>query len=293
MAGDVRKIRGSEIAAIAEQGDGPGASDGGFTSLLTACWQATTNKGPYPFVAVGDTKPDWKRVLKGDLLRAVIYLRQISLSDGDVFEFDVQCEECLKKIEWQVKLSDLVIRKLPADSFKKIAEQKPFTIDILKDGQKFPAIFSLSTLAQEENINRFMKQSKRQVATTIDVLAGQITSIHGVKPDIKARYNFLAELSMGELYDLRTELDAFDCGFETEIEVKCQNRACQWEPKVNIPLLGRRFFFSKKRLTKKADSDDSQSPDGGDDSFEAFPVNGGGSTAPISGGTSTEDPATP
>lgn len=292
LTGDVRKITGAEISAIAEQADGQGDADGGFSNLLNGCWTSTISKGPYPNVVVGDAKPDWKRILKGDVIVGVVELRRISLSDGDDFEFDVACEECRKKIQWSKKLSELPLRRLSSDSQAIIASQKYFEIDILKGGQKHRASFQLQTIAQEEPIARLMKQTKRTVATVVDVLCGQIVGIAGVKPDIKARWRFLSELSWGELHDLRSEMDLFDCGIDTEIEIKCQNRLCGWEQTVNIPLLGRRFF-SQRRRQKKTVDDDSEQLDSGEGSSEVSPLPGGASDATTSGGTSTGGLATP
>ena len=292
MSGDIRKIKGTEIAVLAEQTEGVGGSaDGGFTALLNGCWQRTLDKGPYPFVAVGDTKPDWKRLLKGDVLFGVVELRRISLSDGDTFDFDAQCEECKAKIPWSVKLSELTVRKLPRASAEALSEGRPFVVEIAKDGATHKATFNLQTLGQEEPIARLMKQQKRTAATVVDVLCSQIVSIAGVNPDIKARYRFLSELSMGELFDLRAALDEHDCGIDTAIEIRCQNKNCLWEQEINLPLLGRRFFSQKKRLTKKA-GDDSEQDDSSSTSSEGSTSPGGESAATPSGGTSTEAPAT-
>jgi hypothetical protein len=292
MTGDVRKIKGTEIAVLAEQSEGAGGSaDGGFTSLLNGCWLRTIDKGPYPHVSPGDAKPNWKILLKGDVLFGVVELRRISLSDGDDFDFDSQCEECKTKIPWSVKLSELPVRKLPKASFEAISEGRPFTVDIEKDGTKHPATFYLQTIGQEEPVARLMKQSKRSTATIIDVICAQIVSIKGVNPDIKARYRFLSELSMGELFDLRAKLDENDCGIDTQIEIRCPNRQCGWEQEINLPLLGRRFFSPKKRLTKKV-VDDSEQDASSSTSSEDSTNPGGASDATPSGGTSTEAQAT-
>lgn len=291
MTGDVRKIKGTEITVLAEQSEGSGSSDGGFASLLNGCWLRTTDKGPYPFVAVGDTKPDWERVLKGDVLKGLVDLRRVSLTDGDDFDFDVQCEECRSKIKWSVKLSVLPVRKLPKESFDAIAEGRPFSVLISKDGTKHKATFNLQTIGQEKPIAKLMKQQNRSTGTIVDVLCSQIVSIEGVKPDIKARHRFLTDLGYGELLDLRAELDSHDCGIDTAIEVRCQNKQCQWEQEVALPLLGRRFFSQKKRPTKKVD-DDSEQDDSSSSSSEESTSPGGESAATPSGGTSTEGAAT-
>lgn len=247
LVGDVRKIRGTEITVIAEQADGAGTSDGGFSSLLGGCWLDTADRGPYPsscFAKVGDgpEKPVWSRVLKGDLLTGIIFLRQASITDGDEYDFDVQCEECKSKIPWTVKLSDLPVKYLPETSAALLREGAPFETTVA--GKKVR--FDLQTLQQEDPVLKLMKRQKRKKGTIVDVLAGQTRSIEGVNEDIQARWRWLSELSMGELFDLRAAMEEPDCGIETTISVVCQNRECQWEQEVNLPL-GRRFFSPRKK----------------------------------------------
>jgi hypothetical protein len=243
MVGEVRKIKGTEIAAIAEQADGAETSDGGFGPMLNGCWLNTVDPGPYRFLTAGDSKPPWSRVLKGDLLFGLVFLRRISLTDGDDFDFDAHCEECRKKIPWSVRLSDVPLRALSAESRKRLTDGQPF--ETTAAGVK--VTYDLQTLDQEPAIKKLMKQMKRTRSTLVDLIFGQVRTIEGVPNDPRKRYQFLADLSMGELQDLQATMEESDCGFETEIEVKCQNEACQWEQPVNLPLLNRRFFSPKKR----------------------------------------------
>lgn len=290
LVGDVRKIRGTEITVIAEQSDGAGAGDGGFSTLLGGCWLQTVDRGPYPDAAFsGDPeKPAWARVLKGDLLTGIIFLRQFSLTDGDVYAFDVQCEGdgCKKNIPWELKLSQLPLKWLPEASAERLKAGQPFETSVA--GKK--VLFDLQTLAQEEPVLRLMKQQKRAKGTIVDVLAGQIRSVEGVGPDIRARWRWLSELSMGELFDLRAAMEEHDCGIETELEVVCQNRACQLEQTVNLPLARRFFSPRKKRRGEPEEAWAEETPPpaaSGAGSSEARPASGGGASTPTSPGSST------
>lgn len=295
LVGDVRKIKGVEIANIAESADGGGPADGGFSSLLSGCWVETLDAGPYSFVAPGTTKPDWSRILKGDLLVGIVHLRQISLTDGDEFDFDAHCEECRKKIPWTVKLSELPMKTLPEASAEKVKAGVSFETIVAGRTLKY----QLQTLAQEEPVLKLMKQMSRKRATIVDILLGQTTFVEGVKPDLRARWSFLSQLSMGELFDLQSEMAANDCGLDTSINVQCQNRDCLWEQAVHLPLLNRRFFSPKKRPTTivtpvlASGEEDFMLPSGGATSSEESPSTGGASDAPISGGSSTAAVGTP
>jgi hypothetical protein len=291
LIGDVRKIKGVEIAQMAESAAGGGLADGGFTSLLGACWDATVDPGPYVFAQAGAVKPDFKRVLKGDLLAGIIFLRRVSLTDGDSFDFDARCEECGKKIQWTKRLSELEFKKLPKDSVARMKASEPF--ETSAGGLR--VFFNLQTLAQEEPIQRLMKQQKRQKSTIVDTLCSQVVRIDGLKDpkNIKQQWRFLSELSMGELYDLQAAMAEPDCGVDTAIEVRCQNVDCLWEQEVNLPLLSRRFFAPRKRPRPEIQMATEESEDGsGETSSEESASNGGANAAPTSGGINTGAAAT-
>lgn len=297
LAGDVRKIKGIEINAMAAQADGVGEADGGFSTLLGGCWLGTTDRGPYPptrFKQVGDkVTPLWGKILKGDLLAGIVFLRQVSLTDGDEYDFDVQCQECRKPIQWSLRLSHLPIRPLPEASAERLRAGEPFEARV--DGRV--VLFDLQCMEQEEPIARLMKQQKRMRGTIVDVLAGQVRSVDGVAPGIKARWEWISSLDMDQLYELQAQMEDADCGVETETEVICKRRECQEQQRVNLPF-GRRFFSPKKRRPDPS-AEDLDGPAGeappatGAPSSAGSPASGGGAPAPGSGGASTGAAATP
>lgn len=265
MVGDLRKFSGREIAQIAEQVDGVGAADGGFAAILGGCWVATLDHGPYPAHvfesapeesdkkprgrgayhtgATPTTKegaPIWSRVLKGDLVAGLIFLAQTSITDGDDYPFDVPCQSCGKPVPWEIKLSDLEVRTLPKSSIEKIRAGEPFEATCA--GKK--VMFDLQTAAAEEPVARLMKQTGRKVGTIVDVLAAQVRSVEGVGADLKARWAWLAELSLGELQDLQADMQEVDCGVETGFDIECKR--CGYEFPTHVPL-DRRLFAPRRR----------------------------------------------
>jgi hypothetical protein len=250
LVGDVRKIKGTELIKLAERVDDTGP-DGGFGTVLSGCWLCTTDPGPYSFVQAGDAKPDWSRMLKGDTLYAFVFMRQISMPDGDDYDFDVHCEECRRRYGWTVQLSKLAVKKLPAASGERVRAGEPFEAR-LPDGRVVR--FGLQTIAQEAPITKLMRQQKRQQATMIDALVGQIISIDGVGPDIRARHRAVSDLDMDDLYGLREQFDEHDCGLETSIQTRCTNRECRWEQDVNLPL--GRTFFARRRRAREIETDE-------------------------------------
>lgn len=282
LAGDVRKIKGGELIKLAESADDTGP-DGGFGAMISACWLRTTDAGPYSFVQVGDTKPDWQRMLKGDALYAFVFLRQISM--GDDYDFDVQCEECKKRYGWTLRLSELPVRKLSEKAAEHFRSGEPFETTVAGRTVRF----ALGTIAQEGPITKLMKKQKREVGTMVDTLCAQTISIEGVNPDINARHRWLSDLDLDELHELRAAFDEHDCGIETLIQTRCTKRTCRWEQDINLPL-GKTFFARpRRRPTEEEHGMASSSEDSSEDSTSS----GSGSSSTTSSGISTAGAATP
>lgn len=289
LTADVRKIKGTELIKLAEGADDSGP-DGGFGNVLSGCWLRTTDAGPYAFVQVGDAKPQWSRLLKGDALYAFVFLRSISMPDGDDYDFPVQCEECKHRYDWTVKLSSLKVQKLSEEGAASVKSGKPLETH-LPDGRAVR--FMLQTIAQEEPLTKFMKQQKRETATMIDTLVSQIVSIEGVKPDIRNRWRFVSELDMDVLYNLRADFDSKDCGIETQFQTRCTKRSCRWEQDVNLPL-GKTFFAPKRRraepieTTEEDLSDEPSTESWSEDSSDSTPKTAGDSSTTSSGSSTGE-----
>lgn len=269
LTAEVRKIRGVELVNLAEQADDAAAADS-FGQVLGSCWVRTIDPGPYPFVkGDSDERPPWARILKGDVLFAFVYLRRISMPNGDDYDFDIRCEECRKRYGWSVNLaSDLTVKRLPPESVERIKRAEPFETRT-SDGRLIR--FMLQTTGQEDPMLRLMKQQKRGRSTFVDTLAAQTISIEGVNPDLRARWRFISELDLDELYRLREAFEAPDCGLDTAIQTRCTKRDCSWVQDVNLPL-GRNFFAPRRR--PKAEPDEAATPTSSADCSEGSIASG-------------------
>jgi hypothetical protein len=288
LTAEVRKIRGVELVNLAEQADDAAPSDA-FGQVLGSCWLRTINPGPYPFVK-GDSeeRPPWGRILKGDVLFAFVFLRRISMPDGDTYDFDVRCEECRNRYGWSVNLAkDLTVKRLPAESAEKLRKGESFETKI---GDGRVVRFNLQTTTQEDPMLRLMKQQKRGRSTFVDVLAAQTTAIEGVNPDLRARWRFLSELDLDDLYRLRDAFEDPDCGLDTAIQTRCTKRACGWVQDVNLPL-GRTFFAPRRR--RKEAEEEADTPTSSGDCSEGSIASGSGSSATTYSGTNTGEADTP
>jgi hypothetical protein len=285
LVADLRKIKGSEMAALAEQADGGGRADP-FSTLLSSCWLQTIDPGPYAFVLPGDAKPEMRRLLKGDLLYGFVALRRISLPEGDTYDFDAQCERCRARIPWSVDLREIPVRVLSKESVERVRGGRVFLTSVDDDDGAREVRFNLQFLAQEDEMTRFMKSQKRTKATLLDTLASQIVAIDGVGPDFRARYRYLNDLSMGALLTLQQAFEEADCGLDTAIDVRCVNSDCRWEQSIALPF-DKRFFALRKRPAKPTPAAlDASSEASGEPSHSA----GGETSALPSGGPSTAGP---
>lgn len=280
LAIEANKIKGEWLRKLSEQADGAGSeNDDFFGELLGGCWKETLDAGPYPFVAVGDTRPTWKRLLKGDILVATVRLKIQSKTDGgDDFDFDFRCEaaECRKKVEWTVKLSDLPILELPKESCEKLRANEPFE-DVV-GGKKVR--YHLASFSQDDEAKKIAKRDKRPKPSPIDTLAAQIVSVEGIPPDSLRRMRWLESLDYyDDVEPFMARIAEKDCGIDTAIEVRCPH--CGWEQEVAVPLLNRRFFFKRRRRQEKPEPtetlDESETGSGGDGS-SASPSTGGGAS---------------
>ena len=81
--------------------------------LLKNCWEETADAGPYDF---GDQNIDWTKVLQGDRFFALLQIR--ALTYGPEYTFSVPCQNqaCRARVDWELNLSELPVRKLSDES---------------------------------------------------------------------------------------------------------------------------------------------------------------------------------
>lgn len=247
---EARKIKGREIIAIAEQAE-EGTVQSAFVTLVGGCWLSTVWPMPYPFVQEGaEESPMWMRLLKGDVLFALIELRRISMPDGNEYDFDVRCEACGKKYGWTVLLNQLPKIALPVESVTKLSKGLPFVVQFDPLGPQ-PITFELQTMDQEQDIAKLLQSTDRVRATLIDTLASQIKKIGERTPTMRQKFELLSDLDYDALMNLRAQFEAADCGIDTEFKTRCKH--CRNEQEVALPL--GKSFFGPRRAKPAAPAD--------------------------------------
>lgn len=255
---EVRKMKGSEMVALAENAAGAGASNP-FGSILGPCAIDVLEAGPYPHLTPGAGKPhNWDRIMKGDLLAGVLFLRRVSMEEGDQYDFSLRCEECEEPINWTLALSKLPVRRLSDVAFAKHKAGEPMEVRLSTESHPAREDGSGGILCrflpgipkQEEEVRDLNKKERppRRKVTDVDLLAAQTVSI-GDMSDPKnlitagfARRQFFSSLSWGEVLMARRLYDEHDCGIDTALDVVCQ--ACGWRQTTTVPF-GRTLFRAR------------------------------------------------
>jgi hypothetical protein len=253
---EARKMQGAEFETLAAETERK-ASGNGIAIFLRACWTATEDPGPYPFTG----SPDWKRLLQGDVLAALVAHRVAVL--GAPYDFATPCEACGTRNDVECMLDELQLKPLPKDSVDRMRAGRPFETTLL-DGRK--VVFDLGTIVHEELLEKQLKQMKRRPEweghkpTFIDALAIRIRSIddvmnrdgtENVSSQFTKRLEFLRGCDLDFIYDLQEKMTAVDCGIDTAIAFDCIS--CGWTQKRDFPL-GRDFFNPRKKKTPKTTS---------------------------------------
>lgn len=265
---EARKLQGAELETLAIGADTKKQGDA-VARILQACHVSTEDPGPYSFT--GGTSFDWKRILSGDTLAALIQHRIAVL--GPVYSYPMACEQCGERNEIEARIDELELLPLSAESAERVRAGRPFETTML-DGRK--VTYDLATTMTEEYLQDQLKQMKRRPewqghrATNIDQLAARLRTVENlmnargtenVSNQFVKRLEFLLSCDLDFIYDLQKKMDESDCGVETGVEFTCTE--CKWEQTRDFPL-GRGFLTppkaSKKTKTQmdkeKAESDE-------------------------------------
>jgi hypothetical protein len=213
LSGTVRKLSVKEARLFSDRAK---AKDGSlFTSILKACWTATTDPGPYNIPDSG--QPNWLDVLTGDRFYAVLKVRCATF--GSEYTFRVQCsdERCRQPYEYAVNLDELEVKPLSEESKTQFLAENKFEVALPEDGRR--VYFSLMTGAEEERAAKLLKNSNGD--PLFKALQFRIKGIEDVEE--KNRRKFLEEMSMSDAVALLQMMDQVDCGVETNIQVECQS----------------------------------------------------------------------
>ena len=206
--------------------------------ILAACWEETLDVGPYDF---GDQPTDWGKVLQGDRFFAMLQIRVLSY--GPEYAFSVPCENrgCRARIEWELDLRELPVKKLSDESRAAFLASNRFETTLPDANRK--VAFRLLTGSDERRMAALRRAAGERPITTL--LGYRLETIDGVEPRDKQK--FIEELAMADVTYLLGEFDRVDCGVETEIEVECPE--CFGTTRIELPF-EKGFFLPERRRTE-------------------------------------------
>jgi hypothetical protein len=233
-------IRGMKVKELGEMSDAKLLRTGKIVDrLVDACWEKTTNTGPY---AVVTDKLPWDKMLQGDRAWAFLCVRMATF--GNEFGFEHTCGNvmCNSKYEIVVKLDELKQKPLPKTSFNHVHDDQP--LETVVNGKRVQ--YRLLRCNSDQQLNNLIKSFSLSIP--IAQIVTRITSVEGIESsDTEALIDWVSELPMADGIELRETMESADCGVEMEIEATCINPACGNVEKFDLPL-GSGFF--QKRKTK-------------------------------------------
>ncbi len=260
LIGEARKIRGQEMSDMAERAEGTGGNI--FAPVVRACWEATSDAGPYRFIELGDAKVDFARVATDDLMYALLQLRIQSLKDGHLYHFPVKCAGCGGKYEWTVNLvEDLEVRPIRDDVKETLLSGAPFVGSVA--GKRVE--FDIRRVAQMEALRAEMKKLKRRKISEPELIGAQLLRIDGLKAqDRRSLYRFALDLEWSDVLDLYEQMQAISWGYDL-LDLQVRHDACGEEQEIVFPF--ERTFFrpgkSSQEQTTAKDSTDTPSASAG------------------------------
>jgi len=215
-----------------------------LVDVVDACCLGFEETGPYTWARKGN-KVDWQKMLNGDFIAAMIGLRKLSYREGVNYTVDVKCTNraCNNRFQHTVNLDkDLFYQQLPQESFDKLMEDEPFTVEI--QGKKVH--FKLNYVADETFQEKLEKKFPGRGMSTL--FRSRISKIEGVKP--RDWMNWLdgetegkkkgpyEGLDSDDAEDLRLAFFKVDCGVDTEVEAECPRGSCGEVFTFELPFAG-------------------------------------------------------
>ncbi len=210
--------------------------------LLKNCWEETVDAGPYEF---GEQNIDWAKVLQGDRFFALLQIR--ALTYGPEYAFSVPCQNqaCRARVDWELNLSELPVRKLSDESREVFIHGNRFETTLPDMGNR--VWFKLLTGGDEQKLPMLRKNAGDRLLSAM--LAYRIVEIEGV--DNRDKRQFLEDLSLRDADFLVDEFDRVDCGVDTTIEVECPE--CFAVQEVELPFEKTFFMPGKARTSRRRD----------------------------------------
>lgn len=238
LKGVVRGLKGREINLFANKAEIRKRRVG--TRILDACWLRIEDVGlAYPWVQDGQAL-DWNRVLTADRFTSLLKVREATY--GPNYAFPWQCDRCDRRFEWELNLNDLPFKPLREDVVQQFLKDNRFPVAVADD----EIVFKLSIGQDEKRALEARDLAPDRIATT--GLLQRIVSVNG-ETDQSKLLRWAEDLDVEKVLYLIDELDEYDGGIETDIEVQCDR--CGWTMDISLPLEEDFWTPRKSRRSRK------------------------------------------
>ncbi len=228
-----------------------------ITSILQGCVTEVLDVGSYPADwvtagiiatkdAAGPGRLSFPELLLADRFYALTRVRAATWGDG--YEYRVRCKDKLcdryaKPFLWEIPLSDLETKELPAASRKRLAE-KNLTFEITLGGKL--AKFKIQQGLDEMNTPDLSDIPKSQIF--LAQCASRLIFVEGVDvTDFESLMEWVGDLDMSEVRTATNLYDEVDGGIETNTMAECPK--CGMEFDVAVPFDGPSFLLPDRKTT--------------------------------------------
>ncbi len=174
----------------------------------------------------------WKNVALEDRHFAWIWLRRISVLNGDEYNYSTQCPHC--DMEMPKRVADLSEQTVTNITLEEASNTlKHYDMDGIE------VTWSPITGNNEEALEKIITNNLDELRTGL--LALRVKSIGGKKADALA----IGRLKRKQTQLLNIEFDRAAYGYDLDIVTQCSNEECKKDFTDRIPVERRDFFFPK------------------------------------------------
>lgn len=252
------KVRELETLAKAAQAN---AADGGLSAILSSCWEELVDPGPaYPALVHGH-RPDWSRMLDGDVVVALTRLREASMGPHAEVR-KIRCEYCgrppSRPLEFDLREWEEI--PYPETTIQAFAAGLPLETTKPSGGiVKFrPQILGqhAALAAAKKRYQRRLQDQKSPDAQAAlkpadwDLLVRQVVFVEELgerSKDPLTLIEWATNLELKDFYFLRDHFSAQEGGLETKIKFTCEHVTCGWDQERDVPLDGEFFRPALRR----------------------------------------------
>ena len=212
----------------ARQKDGAGA----LLGCMPRCIVRVVDPGPYAFMKAGDTAvADWQKMLVGDGLMGLAFMRELSVPNGDTIE-DARphkCQECGSTNNANYEVAKLATKPLPAASAARFASGDPWFTATFGDDTicyELPRVAdSIALPGLMAEINRRLKgegKPPRLEPTGVESAALSLRAVNGATiTDPMKRWDFVRKWNTKHIFALLMLQDEQTCGIDLATEITC------------------------------------------------------------------------